>query len=457
MMLPGPEERRVWTVSQLVNAAQQTLGERFPFVWVQGEVSGFTQSAAGHWYIDLKDDKTVLKVPMFRRDNQSVPFELETGLELIVGGEVEIYRGSSQFQVIARILEPVGWGAMQMAFEQLKKRLAEEGLFDADRKQPLPLLPRCVGVVTSPSGAAWRDMWRVWRKNQVPVDVVLAPAVVQGAKAGEEIGAAIELLNRQARADVLIVGRGGGSREDLWAFNEEIVVRAIAASEIPVVSAVGHEIDQTIADLVADQRAATPTAAAELVAASRESLLQRTRAAEHRARSALSQRLLATRNRLREPRLQRSLTQPARLLGTYRQRLDGALESVVTPIEDRLSGHRHSVDAVGRLLASRSLAAASVQHRARLDTAVRSAGTALRRSLERQQARLAEAHARIQAMSPLSVLGRGYAICERPDDGRIVRHAGDVAIGDKVSVRLARDTLDCAVEATHEGADAGHL
>ncbi len=457
MTLPGPEERRIWTVSQLVNAAQQTLWDRFPFVWVQGEVSGFTRSAAGHWYIDLKDENAVLKVPMFRNDNQSVPFEVETGLELIVGGEVEIYKGSSQFQVIARFLEPVGWGAMQLAFEQLQKRLAAEGLFDADRKQPLPLLPRCVGVVTSASGAAWRDMWRVWRKNQVPVDVVLAPAAVQGPGAGEEIGAAIELLNRQGRADVLIVGRGGGSREDLWAFNEEVVVRAISASAIPVVSAVGHEIDQTIADLVADRRAATPTAAAELVAASRESLLQRTNEAERRGRSALSQRLLATRNRLREPGLQRSLAQPTRLLGAYRQRLDAALERVLAPIEDRLAHHGRSVDAIGRFLAARGLATASVRRRARLEAAVKSAETGLRRAFDRRQSRLAEAHARIQAMSPLSVLGRGYAICERPDDGRIVRHAADVAIGGKVSVRLARDTLDCAVEATHEGGGDGRL
>ena len=388
---------------------------------------------------------------MFRNDNRPVPFDVETGLELVVGGEVEIYKGSSQFQVIARFLEPVGWGAMQLAFEQLKNRLAEEGLFDADRKQPLPLLPRCVGVVTSASGAAWRDMWRVWRKNQVPVEVVLAPAAVQGPGAGEEIGAAIELLNRQARADVLIVGRGGGSRDDLWAFNEEVVVRAISASVIPVVSESVHEIDHTIADLVADQRAATPTAAAELVAASRESLLQRTNGAERRARSALSQRLLAMRNRLREPRLQRSLAQPARLLGTYRQRLDGALERVLIPIEGRFVRHGRSLDAIGRFLASRGLAAASVRRRARLGGSRQGCGNRaaahFSSGVNRASPKPCPHPGNESSLGPRPRLRNLRAARRRPHCAprwrRRHRRQGQRATG--------RDTLDCAVAATHEG------
>jgi len=417
------EQRQVWTVGEFVNTSRDLLADAMPFVWVRGEVSGFSSPASGHWYFDLKDEQALVPVAMFSRANAQVPFRVEEGMELIVGGEVTIYPLRGKFQIVAQALDPVGWGALQVAYEQLKAKLAEEGLFDPERKRPLPLLPGCVGVVTSPTGAAWRDMCRVWRNNDVPIRIILAPTQVQGSGAAEQIAAAIEQLNRHGEADVLIAGRGGGSREDLWAFNEEIVARAIAASEIPVVAGVGHEVDQTIADLCADHRAATPTSAAELVASRRTVLSDRLASAEHRARSVVSRHLLVVRNRLREPKLRRSLGQPSRLLAVYRQRLDEALERATVPLERRLRLARRSLELSARRLAARNLDAAAVRDRARLR----------------------------------DMLGRGYSICERSEDGVIVRAAADVRIGDKVTVRLAEDTLDCSVDATQQNPDRPRL
>jgi len=448
---PGEEQRRVWTVSELAGTCRDLLEEAFLFVWVRGEISRLVRHSSGHWYFNLKDGGASVSVAMFSRANKQVPFDVEEGMEIILGGQATIYPPRGQFQIVAEILEPVGWGALQLAYEQLKTRLAEEGLFDADRKRPLPVLPRCVGIVTSPTGAAWRDMCRVWKKNAVPIRALLSPARVQGTGAADDIIAALERLNRHAEADVIIVGRGGGSREDLWAFNEEALARAIAASAIPVVSAVGHEIDQTIADLVADQRAATPTAAAELVAASRQLLLDRIDGAGRRARSAVGRRLLVTRARLREPALQRSLGHPARLLSVYRQRLDEAFGAVKTPADRSFVGTRQALESVGRRLTSKNLPAMALKTRVRVDGSARRLATSLQRLVEHRRSRLTTAIGRIDALSPLAVLGRGYAICERRLDGAIVRSADDVAAGDQVRVRLRKDALDCTVVSTEKG------
>jgi exodeoxyribonuclease VII large subunit len=449
--LPDTAARQVWSVSQFVGISRQLIEEAMPFVWVRGEISRLVRHASGHWYFTLKDESARIPVAMFSRANSQVPFDVEDGMEIIVGGQATIYAAQGKFQIIAEVLEPEGWGALQLAYEQLKQRLAEEGLFAAERKRPLPLLPRCVGVVTSASGAAWRDMTRVWQKNDVPVRVLLAPARVQGDGAAGEIVTALRLLERQGEAEVIIVGRGGGAREDLWAFNEEAVARAIAACPIPVVSAVGHEIDQTIADLVADARAATPTAAAELVAAGRALLRDRLDAAHRRVSAALSNRLLRSRARLQQSGLQRSLRQPARLLQGYRQRLDDGFSGVAEQVARRLQRSRGALHDASRRLTARSPAALALRRRARVDSAARKAQTATVRLLERRRARLQEAVARIDALSPLAVLGRGYAICERREDGVIVRRADDVEAGDAVSVRLAEDTVECTVEATRKG------
>ena len=452
-MSPPPEtERHVWSVSQFVGISRDLLADAMPFVWVRGEISGFSAPSSGHWYFDLKDEKALVPVAMFSRANGQVPFEIEAGMEIIVGGEPTIYPLRGKFQIVAEVLEPVGWGALQLAFEQLRARLAEEGLFAAGRKRPLPLLPRCVGVVTSPTGAAWRDMCRVWHKNAVPIRAILSPARVQGTGAAAEIVAAIERLNRHGEADVIIVGRGGGSREDLWAFNEEVVARAIVGSRIPIVSAVGHEIDQTIADFVADGRAATPTAAAELVAASRQRLDERLEAAQRRSSSAMSQRLLRTRSRMQAPRLQRNLRQPGKLLLVYRQRLDETFSGVKMRIDRRVDRCRRTLHDASRMLSARNPTAMALRRRARAEGAVRRAESALTRRLAARKSRLQATVARIDALSPLAVLGRGYSICKRCRDDTIVRRAEDVAVGEAVRIRLAEDVIDCTVDAAHSAA-----
>lgn len=422
-----------------------------PFVWVRGEISRLVRHTSGHWYFTLKDDAARVPVAMFSRANSQVPFDVEEGMELIVGGQATIYTAQGKFQIIAEILEPEGWGALQLAYEQLKSRLAEEGLFAAERKRPLPLLPSCVGVVTSSTGAAWRDMTRVWHDNKVPIRVLLSSARVQGDNAAPEIVAGLERLQRHGGVDVIIVGRGGGSREDLWAFNEEPVARAIAACSVPVVAAVGHEIDQTIADLVADARAATPTAAAELVAKSRASLDERLDTARRRTHGALSQQLLRARARLQDSGMQRRLRQPARLLQVYGQRLDESLSGVSAHVRQRLADSRRTLHEAARLLTARDPSSLALRRRSRAESAARAARAATRRIMEKRVADLAEVFARIDAMSPLAVLGRGYAICERRADGTIVRRAADVAVGDAVSVRLETDVVDCTVEDTRPG------
>jgi len=442
----GTVPRRVWSVGEIVGLSKEILEEAFNTVLVRGEVSSLHQHGSGHWYFKLKDEDAVLDVAMFRGANREVAFSIEDGLEVIAGGRLTIYPPRGNFQMVIEFLEPVGWGALQLAFEQLKTRLLEEGLFEESRKRPIPLLPRIVGVVTSDSGAAWHDLCRVWQRREVPIEVILAPAKVQGEGAAVEIAAAIEKLNRHGKAEVMIVGRGGGSREDLWAFNEEIVARAIAASQIPVISAVGHEIDITIADLVADRRAATPTAAAEVVAASRQELLQRLQHANQRAHAAITRRVSDSRARLNDPRLQRRLRQPAGLLNVYRQRLDDVWHEISTPFQRSIDRRRNRVRSAGQQLALSNPRQRLVERRATLVSAVQGARAAVRRTQQSAEGRFGEVAARIEALSPLGVLARGYSICERSSDGLILRRGTDVEGGDQVRIRLQEGQLVCQVE-----------
>ncbi len=444
--LTGAADRRVWSVSDLIEDAKWCLETTYSAVWVQGEVSNFRAQASGHWYFDLKDEHAVLPVAMFRSDNIGVPFGVEEGLEVTAFGRLSLFVRAGRFQLIANLLEPRGWGAQQLAFEQLKRKLAAEGLFDEQNKRTLPLLPRCVGVVTSPDGAAWHDMTRVWQRRQVGMRVLLVPATVQGDRAPGDIVDAIELLNRHGQADVLIVGRGGGSREDLWAFNDERVARAISSSRIPVISAVGHEIDVTIADLIGDRRAATPTAAAEIVAPARSDLVRRLRAAARRAESAVDRRARQARARLQDNFLRRALERPERSLTAYHQRLDAAWSSTDASVRRQLEAGRARLEAAASRT-SRHSPQRVVEHRAaRLHSVSETLQTTMRRRLHSARERLASTAARTEAMSPLAVLGRGYALCQDAS-GALVRNAECVADGDRVSVTVRRGRLDCEVVA----------
>jgi len=443
--LPLDGEREIFTVSEILSETRWALENTFTGIWVRGEITGVSRARSGHWYFQLKDDQAVLPTAMFRSDAMHLPFELQDGIEVLACGRLSLYEPQGRFQLIANALEPAGWGAQQLAFEQLKQRLAAEGLFDEARKRPLPLLPSCVGVVTSSVGAAWHDMRIVWERRAVPIRAVLSPSRVQGEHAATEIATAIELLAEHGEAEVLIVGRGGGSREDLWAFNEEIVARAIAECPLPVISAVGHEVDFTIADWVADRRAATPTAAAEIVAPSRAELEERAEAGLHRVARGAEHRLARAARRLHEPAVRRALAEPSRAVRAHQQRLDVAWEAIEDRIEREGRTRRRRLATTGTRLVrhepSRLLADAE-RGLAELRGRLRAAATA--RTTARSAALRATA-ARTEAMSPLQVLGRGYALCQ-DEAGQLLRDAATVSPGDGVRVRLHRGELDCEVK-----------
>ena len=442
--LTGTAHRKVWSVSDLVADAKWCLETAYSAVWVQGEISNFRAQASGHWYFDLKDEHAVLPVAMFRSDNIGVPFRPEEGLEVTAFGRVSLFVRAGRFQMIANLLEPLGWGAQQLAFEQLKRELAAEGLFDEENKRALPLLPRCVGVVTSPDGAAWHDMTRVWERRQVGVRVLLASATVQGDRAPEDIVAALDLLNRHGDADVVIVGRGGGSREDLWAFNDERVARAIGGSRIPVISAVGHEIDTTISDLIADRRAATPTAAAEIIAPARSDLLRRLRATAQRAESALARRVRERRARLEHNLIRRSLERPKHNLTAYHQRLDAAWSSTADSVRHQLQARRRRLETAAGRTSRHSPRRIAALRATRLQRASEALQAIMRQRLHSARERVAATAARTQAMSPLAVLGRGYALCQ-DQSGALIRDAEQVAEEARVRVTVHRGQLDCQV------------
>jgi exodeoxyribonuclease VII large subunit len=447
-------ERRVFTVSEINQASRMILEDSLHDVWIEGEVSNLRAPASGHLYFSLKDSRAEIAAVLFRSQAALLKFRPENGLLVLVNGRVTLYEPRGTYQVSVQWMEPRGRGALHLAFEQLKVRLQAEGLFDAARKRPVPSLPRRVGVVTSPSGAALRDILRVLERRHAGVSVLIGPARVQGEGAAAEIAEAIGLLNQVPDLDVLIVGRGGGSIEDLWPFNEEAVARAIAASRLPVISAVGHEIDFTIADFVADLRAPTPSAAAEMVVASREEMAQRVGGLERRLVQALRLRAARARGAL-EP-LQAAV-HPARL----RERIE-RLSQRCDELGQRLG--RCAALAVERGRARWRAAAARLHPalrrerlRARAAAAsdlARRLAAAVRLRLERLRARQLEATRALHSLSPAAVLERGYSLCLDARSGALVRRWDQVATGDGVEVRLGAGSLDCEVRGRRPAPDA---
>jgi exodeoxyribonuclease VII large subunit len=419
-------ERAVLTVSELTERLRGLVEERFPAVWVEGEISNFRLYGSGHAYFTLKDEGAQLRAVLFRTRGRRLRFEPADGLHVLAFGSLEVYAQRGEYQLVVALLEPRGLGALQLAFEQLKARLAAEGLFDAARKRPLPRFPRKIGIATSPDGAALRDILRVIGRRFAGLHIVIAPCRVQGEGAAEEIAQAVADLNALADVDVVIVGRGGGSLEDLWAFNEEVVARAIAASKIPVIAAVGHEVDVTIADFVADLRAPTPSAAAELVVREKQAILD----------------LLGN----LEARLQRAAGRPLRDLT---RRVDDIRARLV--VAGRATHRRgaHRVELLAARLRAASPFARLHTGRHRLERLTTQLRGRLVARLGESRRRLAGAIGRLDSLSPLAVLGRGYSLT-RAADGRIVRAAREVAAGDPVNVRLGEGSLDCRVEQAKE-------
>ncbi len=443
----------ILTVSALTRLLRESLEEAFPDVWVEGEVSNLRVPQSGHCYFTLKDEGAQIRAVFFRNASRLLRFDLEDGLSVIARGRVSVYAPRGEYQIVVEYLEPKGIGALQLAFEQLKERLAREGLFDPERKRPLPMLPRRVGIVTSPTGAALRDMLQILKRRYANLEILIYPVPVQGPGAAPAIARAVAELGERGDLDVLIVGRGGGSLEDLWAFNEESVARAIAACSVPVISAVGHETDFTIADFVADLRAPTPSAAAELVIGRKEDLAAAVTAQRERLALALRRRLEGWRLRLQGE--MRALPDVGRVLEDLRQRVDDLAERMGGGMRRRLAQQREQI--AHRIT---RLEYQSPQARLeRLRLALEEMGKGIRlRVAERLRLARKEwegAARRLEALSPLAVLARGYSITRKIPSLAVVREASDVVLGEEVAVRLHRGEIQCVVKDRALEADQG--
>ncbi|MGA7914861.1 MAG: exodeoxyribonuclease VII large subunit [Candidatus Acidiferrales bacterium] len=483
-------ERRTWKVSELTARIRELLESALPDVWVEGEVSNCHAAQSGHCYFTLKDAKAQIRCVCFRDQMRTLKFKPEDGLHITVRGSLSVYDARGEYQIYVTNIEPVGLGALQLAFEQLKKKLHSEGLFDQARKKPLPVLPRCIGVVTSPTGAAIRDILRVLKRRFPNAQVSVYPTKVQGTSAAGEIVQALEYFNRAKTVDVLILARGGGSLEDLWAFNEEILARAIFASEIPVITGVGHETDFTIADFVADLRAPTPSAAAEIVVKSRQEFEQHI--AEHQRHLIQQMRYHFSqwRHRVRDLQTHRGFRQLDLMLRNRRQQLDEMSNSLAIGLRLRLAMARQRITEANAHVASFDLRGRATvlrrriaQQRSELSSALdrvvarkhrqlgivqmrftaldlRARVGTLRRGLERDSTdlqvridrlliakrRMLQAAAlTLDERSPLKILERGYAIAYDAT-GKVLRSPDQVALGDDISVRVAQGEIAATVQ-----------
>jgi exodeoxyribonuclease VII large subunit len=442
--------RRVWPVSELVAHIRTLVEKACSDVWVEGEISNCRSAPSGHIYFTLKDADAQLPVVLFRRQALLLRFRPEDGLHVLVRGGVSVYEQRGQMQLVAETLEPVGAGSLQLAFEQLRERLKAEGLFDAARKRPLPAFPRTAAIVTSPTGAVIRDFLSIVARRHSGLNVLLYPVSVQGESAPAEIEAAFADLNQSGVADLIVLARGGGSLEDLAAFNSERVARAIVASELPVVSAVGHETDFTIADFVADLRAPTPSAAAELITEAQHDIAEHLAAQAHRLERAMRYQLLHARQSLADLPVDRIEMRITTLLHRLAQRLDelalrqeSALAAQLRARQDRVT---HLAAAVLRHDPRRALAAARerlASLRARLDHSIE-------RALHASTLSVNALAARLHALSPLAVLDRGYALV-LSTDGSLIRSTAQIAAGNTVTTRLADGAFTSRVETIEQG------
>jgi exodeoxyribonuclease VII large subunit len=416
-------QRRIYSVSELSFEIRELLERRFIDIWVEGELSNFKASTAGHLYFTLKDDRAQLPAVCFRNAARLLRFRPENGKLFRARGRVSTYEGRGEYQLIVEVLEPAGLGALQLAFEQLKQKLEQEGLFRSERKRPIPAFPRKVGIVTSPKSAALRDILTVLKRRHNAVNVLIFPAEVQGDGASIQVMDGIDYLSRSTDVDVIIVARGGGSMEDLWPFNEERVARAVVRSQKPVISAVGHEVDFTICDFVADLRAPTPSAAAEIVARSKAEIVDRVQQLENRLQSLVKYRLSTLRNFLATKVGSRGFVVAETRIRRMVQRVDDLAFRLEQSGRNRafIRVRAHRVEIVEQRLAA-----------------------AMQRGLKNWHQSFTRLAHTLDALSPLAVLERGYAICLGPDD-RVVRSAQDVELGSDVTVRLHEGSLNAKV------------
>jgi len=395
------QEKHIYTVSELTREARMLFESAFSSVWVEGEISNFIAHSSGHMYFSLKDESAFLNCAMFRAENQLLKFTPKDGMQVLCLGRVSIYDKQGKYQLYAHAMEPKGLGALQLAFQQLKEKLEKEGLFDRSRKRPLPFLPRRIGIVTSPTGAAIRDMLNISARRFQNIEIIINPVRVQGQSAAAEIANAVNEFNKYAKVDAIVVTRGGGSLEDLWPFNEEIVARAIYNSKIPVISAVGHEVDFTIADFVADVRAPTPSAAAELVIPEKEKLVSLVEAAYRRLTNSFLHKINISKQQLNQLRDSYVLREPMNFVLQMRQRIDDFNHELLVRMDHVVKLNKE---------AFKTLAG------------------------------------KLGALSPLAVLSRGYSITFRDSTQKVIKNAGSLKRGDRMRSRLHKGEVVSIVE-----------
>ncbi len=442
--LVEPEGPRVYTVSRLTAEIRGLLEDRFPFVWVEGELSNVRRPASGHCYMALKDASSQIRAVMFLPRIRVLRFRPEDGMKVVAQGRVGVYEPRGEYQLVLDYLEPLGVGALALAFEQLKRKLAAEGLFREDIKRPLPFLPARVAVITSPTGAAVRDFLKVVQRRFDNTRITVVPVRVQGDRAAGEICEAIETVNGNLDVDVIVLTRGGGSLEDLWPFNEEVVARAVRASRIPVVSAVGHEVDITIADLVADLRAPTPSAAAELLVAEKARLHERIHELRERILSGFLSRIRRHTERLGH--LESRLRDPRKAIEQSWMRLDDLCGRLSRSERFLIRENASRLDASCRRLLQNG-----PQHRIRglrqaLEFHRRATRSGLERTLATHRSALSALRGRLRGLDPHSVLGRGYSITRGLPEGRVLRSALEAREGTCVEVTLAQGRLECRID-----------
>jgi len=440
-----PLDRRIWTVRDLVAAVRTHIEREYGDTWVEGEISNVRAHDSGHLYFTLKDQNAQIRAVMFRSQARLLRFRPDNGMQVVVRGRVTIYEDRGELQISAEYLEPKGAGALQVAFEQLKAKLDAEGLFDSARKKPIPTLPRRIGIVTSPQAAALRDILNVLLRRHHTAGILIFPAQVQGEAASAEVSAGVRYFNKARSVDVIIVARGGGSAEDLAAFNNEALARVVAASGIPVISAVGHETDFTIIDFVADLRAPTPSAAAELVIRSRQEVEDQAEGLRQRLARAMRYRLLMGRQALTELAQHGAFARMVDVINRRQQKLDDLKNRMEKATRQILEQHRRRLEA----------AAAAVRHydvrrmlagvRRELDSRVAALVASARTLLLQRAGRLNQLAGQLEALSPLAILDRGYALVFDAS-GLLLKDADGVKAGDEISARLAKGSITATVK-----------
>lgn len=444
-------ENRPLSVTEINSTVRADLERRYSSVWIEGEITNFNAHQSGHWYFSLRDEKSQIKAACFRGTNNRIKFKPMNGLQVRVRGKLTVYEPSGSYQIVVDSLEPSGEGALRAMFEQIEAKLRAEGLFEPGLKRKIPFLPKRVGVITSASGAAFHDVVRELCRHSSTISVLLIPALVQGEGAGADLRKALQLANEYSRnepsenkLDVLIIGRGGGSMEDLWAFNEEALARAIRASEIPVISAVGHDIDYTISDYIADVRAATPTAAAQMVAGREERVRNLLEQGVGRMTSSVSYLMLSARHRVEMLSSAAGLADFPEVLSEWRAQVEGCVHDLVSAVREKTAAGRVRVDAARNEMSPARLSADLNDKKGRFAVVNERVANGIARILRARREILAVRGAALDALSPLKVLNRGYSIA-LDGDGSVLASVDAVEVGRDVTVRLADGQFDAKV------------